>query len=722
MRRINTIIISSIFTISLLACDTDNRGASLENDEATESTSSAKTVLATKNTRMSDWPSYGRSAAEQRHSPLSKISTENVSDLGAAWVAQLDTKRSIEATPVVIDGIMYTTGSWGVTYALNAKTGEQIWMYDPKVPKAKARHACCDVNNRGVAVHGDKVFVGAFDGRLIALDKANGKPLWVTATFDPELPYSITGAPRVVKNKVIIGNGGADYGVRGFVAAYDVDTGKRLWQFFTVPGNPADGFENATMEKAAETWTGEWWRLGGGGTVWDSMAFDAELDLLYIGVGNGAPWNRKVRSPAGGDNLFLSSIFALRPDTGEYVWHYQTTPGDSWDYTATQSIILGERMIDGVQRKILMQAPKNGFFYVLDRTNGELISAEPFVTTTWATHVDMQTGRPVETPDARYPAGKLVWAMPSPFGGHNWHPMSYNPDLGLAFIPAQELPFPFMDFIDDELARVDLDSMNTNVALAPGDLPDTKAERDALLKGVSKGFLQAWDPVTQKEVWRVQHDRMGNGGTLSTAGNLVFQGNSRHELLAVDARNGKVLWSQQVNGEMLGGPISYEVDGEQYIAVSAGWGSILHLFSGAIVGQRAGPQFGQVIAFKLGADLELDLTYAELPPVPKPPEETASAETVEMGRNFYNRFCVSCHGDSGIASGETPDLRYSASLGSQAFTLILQGGLEENGMPSFSGRLSDKEIAAIDAYIIRKAWAGYRDDLARAKVAEQNPK
>ena len=337
-----------------------------------------------------NWMSHGRTYSEQRFSPLSQINDQTVSSLGLAWSFDMDTQRGIEATSIVVDGVMYTTGAWSIVYALDARTGKLLWTFDPKVPKEKAKHTCCDVVNRGVAVWKGQLFFGALDGRLFALNARTGKVKWEVATFDPDLPYTITGAPRVVKDKVLIGNGGAEFGVRGFLGAYNVKDGSLAWRFYTVPGDPALGFESDAMKMAAQTWNGEWWKLGGGGgTVWDSMAYDPELDLLYFGVGNGTPWNQEIRSPGGGDNLFLSSIVAVRPDTGEYVWHYQTTPGESWDYTATQSIILASIKLDGTERKVLMQAPKNGFYYVLDRATGELLSAENYIDITWATHVDM---------------------------------------------------------------------------------------------------------------------------------------------------------------------------------------------------------------------------------------------------------------------------------------------------------------------------------------------
>ena len=342
-----------------------------------------------------DWASYGLNYAEDRYSPLKEINKENIGQLNLSWALDLGTKRGIEATPLVVDGIMFLTSNWSMVHAINARTGELIWTFDPEVPRTYGEFLCCDVVNRGVALYKGKVYVGTLDGRLIAIDAATGKKVWEVLTVDQSKHYSITGAPRVINGKVIIGNGGAEFGVRGYITAYDALTGEQEWRFYTVPGDPSKPFESKALEMAVKTWSGEWWKYGGGGTAWDAMAFDPELNLLYVGTGNGSPWNRFRRSEGKGDNLFLSSILAINPDNGELAWHYQTTPGDHWDYTATQPMILADIEIDGKTRKVLMQAPKNGFFYVLDRTNGQFISAEKYTYINWATGVDPNTGRPV---------------------------------------------------------------------------------------------------------------------------------------------------------------------------------------------------------------------------------------------------------------------------------------------------------------------------------------
>ena len=642
------------------------------------------------------WLSYGRTYDEQRFSPLAQVTTENVGELGLAWSYDTGQTRGHEATPIVVDGRIYLTASWSVVHALDAATGRPIWMFDPEVPREWARWVCCDVVNRGPAVWEGRVYVGTLDGRLIAIDAETGEAVWETRTTDPEKPYAITGAPRVVKGKVIIGNGGAEYGVRGYVSAYDAATGNEVWRFYTVPGDPSLPFEHPELAAAAETWTGEWWRVGGGGTVWDSMSYDPDLDLLYIGVGNGAPWTRIHRSPDGGDNLYLSSILALRPDTGELVWHYQTTPADNWDYTAVQHIMLADLEIDGVVRQVLMQAPKNGFFYVLDRATGELLSAEKYITTTWASHVDMATGRPVETPESLF-ENQAQLILPGPLGGHNWHPMAFNPDTGLVYIPTIDVAFHYSI---NENFQHDARTMNLGISLS--DVPDLLLE---LPPPPNKGFLKAWDPVAQREVWSVEHPAAFNGGLLSTAGNLVFQGTADGRFAAYAADSGEKLWEQLVNIGIVAPPVTYGLDGEQYIAVLAGWGGGGTILDAGISAASHYDNLGRLFVFHLGAS-------GTIPPVPRkaqaflPPTFGADlTETEQRGQQlFHDTGCAICHGLLAVSSGTIPDLRQLDETSHQRFDAVVRGGILRNqGMPGFSDLLTEGDVAAIQVYLQRRS-------------------
>ena len=650
-----------------------------------------------------NWLAHGRTYDEQRYSPLTEINTETATDLGLAWYWDTGTKRGLEATPIVVDGVMYSTGSWSVVWAHDAKTGELLWSHDPQVPREWGKNACCDVVNRGVAIWEGRIYSGTLDGRLLALDAGTGELVWEVQTTDRERPYTITGAPRIVKDKVVIGNGGAEYGVRGYVTAYDTDTGAQAWRFYTVPGNPADGFENKAMELAAGTWRGgKWWEVGGGGTVWDSMAYDDELNLLYIGVGNGAPWNRYLRSPGGGDNLYVSSIVALNPDNGTLVWYYQTTPGDTWDYTATQHMILADIEIDGEARKVIMQAPKNGFFYVIDRTNGEFISAEAYVPVTWASHVDPESGRPVELPDAHY-ANEAKEVQPAPYGGHSWHPMTYNQDTGLVYIPALELSF---SYAQDNAFQYNPETWNTGVdfnEMVPTTDPDEMIED---LQAV-RGHLAAWDPVTQQEVWRVQHPASWNGGLLSTAGNLVFQGRSDGYFAAYTADTGELVWEYPVGTGIIAAPVTYTVDGEQYVAVLAGWGGVFGIASGAPRHKNNMLTEGRILAFKIGGEAELppvDVTYIE---IPEPPAMDYTPEQVALGEKLYHENCAVCHSPGLVASGAlTPDLRYSDASIHAAWDAIVRGGaFAGKGMASFAHVVDEEGAEAIRAYVVEMTKA-----------------
>jgi alcohol dehydrogenase (cytochrome c)/quinohemoprotein ethanol dehydrogenase len=653
-----------------------------------------------------EWLSYGRDQGEQRFSPLDQITTANVKDLGLTWFAELDTARGQEGTPLVIDGKIFITTAWSKVKAYDAATGSPLWDYDPKVPGEKAAKVCCDVVNRGLAAWGDKLYFGTLDGRLIALDRDTGKQAWSQVTIDQSQDYSITGAPRVIDGKVIIGNGGAEFGVRGYVTAYDAETGEQLWRFYTVPGGPEEeGKEPAYLAKARETWNGEWWKLGGGGTVWDSMAYDPELDLLYIGVGNGSPWNQAYRSPGGGDNLYLSSIVAIRPKTGEYVWHYQETPGETWDFTATQHIMLADLNIDGKERKVLMQAPKNGFFYVLDRATGELISARNYVPQNWTDGVDMATGRPIVRPEARFDlTGKPFVSIPGAGGGHSWHPMAFNPNEGLVYIPAIEAGFPYFPEANWKPDRNR--GMNTGIDLGASALPADAAVRSATA-AATKGALIAWDPVQQRERWRVQHPGPWNGGVLATAGGLVFQGNAQGNLAAYSAKDGKELWSFFGQTGIIAPPITYSIDGEQYVAVLAGWGGVWPLSpAGVLSGQEKPlPNVSRLLVFKLGGTTALPERPFNQRPLDPPPFKGTAAQ-VSSGSYDYGRYCGQCHNDAAIGGGTvTPDLRRSAALeNAQTWQAIVHdGALKDNGMVSFAPSLTRDRIEAIRQYVIKRA-------------------
>lgn len=662
------------------------------------------------NANPGEWLSHGRTYDEQRFSPLQDITDKNVSSLALAWHFDLPTRRGVEATPLVANGKMYTTGTWSIVYTLDAKTGELLWQYDPKVPRDYAAYACCDAVNRGVALWGDKVYVGSLDGRLIALNRDTGEPVWqVDTRINTTDAYTITGAPRVVNGKIIIGNGGAEMGVRGYVTAYDAATGTQLWRFFTVPGDPAKGFEDKTQEWIAKSWTGSWWENGkGGGTAWDSFAFDPKLNLLYIGVGNGSTWNQKLRSPEGGDNLFLASIVALDADSGEYVWHYQTTPGETWDYTATQHMILADIELDGKARKVIMQAPKNGFFYVIDRASGELLSANNYMPVTWATHVDMETGRPVETPDAR--SGRAdVLIIPASVGAHTWHPMTYSPDTGHVYIPAMANgAFYADDFFTQHRDTIVNLNYNLGTLLA---LPDELSVEQRLERGAGlQAVLLAWDPVSNSEVWRKPGGLYSGSGLLSTAGNLLFQGNLEGEFKAYAADSGEQLWSQQVYGGIIAAPISYTIDGEQYVAVMQGWGGDSGLVLGQMIGQHNLHNSSRVLVFKLDGKATLPHPTEEIEQrLTAPTVAQGTAGQIAQGRELYNLYCIACHGGNAVSAGMVPDLRYRIDALAPAWqAIVIDGGLRSNGMPAWSKYLSREEADTIKLYVIHETKQGHR--------------
>lgn len=639
-----------------------------------------------------DWPTTGVDYAETRYSRLDQINAANVKDLGLAWSYNLESTRGVEATPVVVDGIMYVSASWSVVHAIDTRTGNRIWTYDPQIDRSTGFKGCCDVVNRGVALWKGKVFVGAWDGRLIALDAATGKEVWHKNTFEGQKgSLTITGAPRVFKGKVIIGNGGAEYGVRGYITAYDAETGEQKWRWFSVPGDPSKPFEDESMKRAAKTWdpSGKWWEAGGGGTMWDSMTFDAELNTMYVGTGNGSPWSHKVRSPKGGDNLYLASIVALDPDTGKYKWHYQETPGDNWDYTSTQPMILADIKIAGKPRKVILHAPKNGFFFVLDRTNGKFISAKNFVPVNWASGYD-KNGKPMNIAAAR-DGSKPHDAVPGPYGAHNWHPMSFNPQTGLVYLPAQNVPVNLMDDKNWEFNQAGPGKPQSGTGWNTAKFFNAEPP-----KSQPFGRLLAWDPVAQKAAWSVEHVSPWNGGTLTTAGNVVFQGTADGRLVAYNATSGEKLWETPTGTGVVAAPSTYMVDGKQYVSVAVGWGGVYGLAARAT--ERQGP--GTVYTFAVGGKAKMPEFVAQrtgqlLQGVKYDPAK------VEAGTMLYVANCVFCHGVPGVdRGGNIPNLGYmDASYIENLPNFIFKGPAMARGMPDFTGKLSGDDVESIKAFI-----------------------
>lgn len=656
-----------------------------------------------------NWFAGGRDAGSSHYSLLEDIKPGNVGSLGLAWEFATGTDRGMEATPIVIDGVMYFSAQAGRVFALDARSGKLLWKFEPAADLKYTRGSCCDQVNRGVAVWQGRVYVASIDGILYSLDARDGKVIWKADTItDRTRGYTVTGAPYVAGNVVVIGNGGAELDARGYVTAYSLNDGAQAWRFFIVPGDPSRPFENPELEQAAKTWDPQWpWQLGGGGTAWDSMAYDPELNLLYVGTGNGAPWNRGVRSPKGGDNLFLSSILALNPDTGRMVWYYQEVPGDQWDYTATQHIQLATLTLEGKPRQVLMHAPKNGFFYVLDRKTGELLSADPYESVTWATHVDLKTGRPAENKAlADYQDGKTKVVFPAPVGAHNWNPMSFSARTGLVYIPTVHLGATYTK--PAHASEYKPGRFNTNVSAGFG----VTTKDPALLKNVPDptptAALKAWDPVQRKVVWEgPKKGFMDHGGVLSTAGGVVVQGGLDGNLRFFDDASGKLLREIPTGSAMIAAPMSYAVDGVQYIAIltgsgGGGWSSWMP----DNIASRYG-NANRVLVFKLGgATVPLPPELAPLPPAPRPPARAGSATDIAAGAKLFGGNCAHCHTNGG--RGPVPDLRRSTPEVHAAFQQIVRGGaLQARGMPRWDDLLSEKEVDQIHAYLIDLGWREY---------------
>ena len=642
-----------------------------------------------------NWRLHGGAQNDQRFSPLDQINERTVATLGLVWSKELGTTRGLEATPLVEDGVVYTTGAWSVVFAFDATTGETKWTYDPGVPKERAYFFCCDVVNRGVALDKGKVFVGTLDGRLIALDQRTGVPVWSVQTTDPAKAYSITAAPRIARDKVVIGNGGAEYGVRGYITAYDAETGSQVWRFYTVPSDPSAGFESAAMAAAARTWKGKaWWKTGGGGTPWEGMVYDPDLDLLFFGTGNASTWYRALRGE--GDSLYTACILAVHASTGALVWHFQTTPGDSFDYDATQPLVQADLTVNGRPRKVLLQANKNGFFYVLDRQTGEFLSAAPFVSgITWARGIDAKSGRPIEFPGVADRRAKLL--SPEPNGAHNWNPMAFHPATGLVYIPARV--GTQMVHVPDKKWQYDPDRDNVGI---DGNYEGPLYARMASMPPPT-GELLAWDPVKQKAVWRATYPVLDGAGVLATAGNLIFQGRADGIFAAYRATDGEPLWRFDAATGIMAPPVTYTVGGVQYVTVLAGWGGASGLMNTPAVGAaRSG--FGRILTFALNGTARLDAPPFghKDPPVPAITAKQ-DARTVHQGLLLFNSHCMTCHGLNAIA-GPLPDLRYSTRPTLETLDAIVLGGARASGgMPSFKKILDVKDVEAIRAYIVSRA-------------------
>ncbi len=655
----------------------------------------------------SDWLSYGRDYNEQRFSPLTAINEQNVGQLGLAWYADMDTARGQEATSLVHNGVLYVSTAWSMVKAFDAKTGAPKWAYDPKVPRETLVRACCDAVNRGVALYGNKVYVGTLDGRLVALDQKTGKVVFEKTVVPNQVDYTITGAPRVVKGRVILGAGGSEYKARGYIAAYDSETGKQVWRFNTVPGNPADGFaaegaNKAAMAKAAKTWAGEWWTLGGGGTVWDSITYDATTNLILFGTGNAEPWNPDAAGRAG-DSLYTSSIVAVNADTGAYAWHFQETPEDRWDFDSNQQITLADLMIDGRMRHVALHAPKNGHVYVLDAKTGKFLSAKPFAPVNWAKSIDPVTGRPDINPAARYEKTGIPFvSLPGAIGAHSWQPQSYSPKTGLLYIPANVGGFPYAAAKNWKPTDIGFQvGLDTYVTSMPAN-----AEVRAGAAAATIGQLIAWDVAAGKPAWKVDQLGPSNGGVLSTAGNLVFQGNSQGNFVAYSADKGAKLWSFPAQTGILAAPMTYAIGGEQYVAVLVGWGGVWDVNAGVLANKGGTTRnISRLLVFKLGANGQLPAPPPTNKMVLDPPPFLGTLAQVTAGGGHYGRYCAVCHGDAAVAGGLNPDLRHSGVIASNEAleAVVLGGALHQNGMVSFKSALNTADVENIRIYLIKRA-------------------
>lgn len=667
-----------------------------------------------------NWLTSGRDFGKSHFSPLAQINHDNVSRLNVAWEFDTGTTRGLEATPIVIDGVMYASGVAGRVYALDAATGKARWTFEPQVDMRVTRSACCDSVNRGIAVLGGKVYVAALDGELYALDARTGGVLWQQDTLvDHQHAYTSTGAPEVAGGVVVIGNAGGEYDARGYISAYDLGDGRLKWRFFTVPGAPGKPYEHPELALAAKTWdTASRWETGGGGATWDGMVYDPQLDLLYVGTGNANIYPRRVRSPGGGDNLFTCSILAIHPETGRMAWYYQEVPADQWDYDSVQPMILTRLKFAGIDRDVLLHAPKDGFLYVLDRRTGELLAANPFVKVNWAKYVDLHTGRPVENPDAADYADGAKLVSPATVGAHTWPPMAWSPLTGLLYVPTTEGGNIIERNVTEAYQRGSV-NVGVNVqftAYLPKGGAGLSPEKQRLVAEPNadltmRSYLRALDPLTGKVAWQVPSEGgwWDRAGVLATGGALVFQGTATGHMRAYDARSGRLLRDLDVSSSIMAAPMTYSVGGVQYVAVMAGWGgggwSLPHPESAAA---RYGNE-GRILAFRLDGHAPPQREPLAPPgPIPAPPAQTAAPAVVSSGAQLFQRNCSHCHVN--MTGSAAPDLRRMTPATHALFDKIVLGGLlQPAGMPRWDDVLSEADAQAIHAYLIAAQNAAYQD-------------
>ena len=668
-----------------------------------------------------EWLTGGGDGSQAYFSALNQITADNAGKLGFAWDYALKTTRGLEATPIVVDGTLYTSGIGGRAYALDAATGRELWTYDPAVDAQWARSTCCDAVNRGVAVWQGRVYVASLDGYLHALDAATGRLIWkrdtLTGRTATDFHYFISGAPLIAGDAVVIGSGGADFhGARGSLSAYELQTGKLRWRFFTVPRDPKAGPQNQPhLEKAAVTWPKHYdWSNGGGGSVWDGLSYDSKLDLIYFGTANPSPYALTDDKPQN-DQLYTASLLAVRARSGELAWHYQEVPGDGWDYDATQKTVLTALEIDGHAHDVLLQAAKNGYVYVLERATGALLSAKPYAFVNWTRGIDARTGRPIRNPSADYNRQpKLIY--PAMTGAHNWQPMSYSPATRLLYVPAIDAS---MVYVETAKRPAGLIEGNFTVAgIFPeaydpqgfaslfGPLPALQALETAVPEHhPSRGVLRAVDPLTGRVAWE-QPGAIWDGGILSTAGNLVLRGDVAGFLNVYAADTGSLLQRIDVGTSMMAAPMTYRVHDEQYVAVMAGYGGgLLALpFPDHSAAQRYG-NAGRIVAFKLGGGaVPKPARRRDELPGPPPPRE-GSTKSIASGEMLYNRYCSRCHV---FGVGVLPDLRRLSPVSHQLFyDIVLKGAYQGRGMARWDDVLSQTDAAAIHAYLVDQTWALY---------------